>query len=268
MADTVNTAPVAEQAPAAEPSVNSEQQVKADPQLEVWARKERQLRGRIKELEQRETALKAKETQYETGYVQKDRLVKDPFAVLNEAGLGYDKLTEMLLQSPNPNDPTYRAVMAKIASMEEAQQRIMKQSEEAQTKQHEQALNQIRNEVKLMVASDESYETVKSLGLEEAVVELVQETFDKDGYLMDISEAASKVEEHLVEEAYKMSQLKKIQARLAPKAEPVQTQPAKSQQISTQLKTLTNNMPTQPSSRSKEKERIARAMAAFKGQLK
>jgi hypothetical protein len=84
--------------------------------------------------------------------------------------------------------------------------------------------------------------------------------------LIDIEDAAQQIEEHLMAEALKMSKLRKLQ----PKTEQLVSKPVprSTQQLQTTPRTLTNTVSAQSPQRSSEKERIARAMAAFKGELK
>ena len=98
--------------------------------------------------------------------------------------------------------------------------------------------------------------------MQEAVVELIEQTFNSTGELMDIADAASKVEAHLLLEAEKMSKYKKLQKL---KTEQQTQAPEQQTQASKPIKTLTNAVQAQPTKRLSEKERIARAMAAFHG---
>lgn len=237
-----------------------------DPRLEAMARKERQFHKMRKEIEAEKASWKTKQAEYESNYVPKSRLAEDPIAVLTEAGISYDKLTEILLNSPNNNDPTIRAIRSEIKALRDAQENNNKRQQESQDQQYQQAVKQISTEVKLLVDSDANFETIKETGMQEAVVELIKQTFDDKGYLMDIEEAAKEIEEHLMTEALKMSKLKKLQPKL--KTEQPVSQPKPSQQIQTSPRTLTNTVNAQSPVRSSEKERIARAMAAFKGELK
>lgn len=237
----------------------------ADPKLEAFARKERQLHKMRKELEAERASLKTKLSEYETGYIPKQRLNEDPFGVLGELGLDYNKLTEMLLNSPNMNDPTIRALMQKVKSIEDRQSQAQKQSEEAAQKQYADALKQIGSEIKLLVASSADFEMIKETGMEEAVLELIEQTYNSEGSLMDIGDACKQVEEHLLVEAEKIARTKKLQSRLAPKAEAIAPD-AKSPQAQI-TKTLTNAVSNTPSKRLSNKERIERAKLAFYGKL-
>ncbi len=175
----------------------------------------------------------------------------------------------MLLSQPNANDPATKAILSKLQALEAKQLAAERQQQENQSKQYQDAVKQIGNEIKQLVDSSAEYETIKELGLHDAVTELIEQTFATEGHIMDITEACTQVENHLLEEAVRMSQLKKVQSRLVPKqaaVPPVTPPPQKQPGITSTLRTLTNDIPAKPAGRSSEKERIARAMAAFKGE--
>ncbi len=232
-----------------------------DPKLEVFARKEKQLRAQQRQLQAEKQAWEAERTKYQTEYMPKSRLTEDPIGVLSESGIGLDKLSELLLNTPaSANDPTIRALKAEIASIKASQEQAKQQTQEAVTQQYQQAIKQISNEVKLLVDSDSQFNAVKSMGMQEAVTELIEQTFNKEGYLMDISDAAKKVEEFL------RSEHTKVQNALNPPA-PVSA-PAKPAVTSQGIKTLTNSVSQQVSKRPSDREKRERAIAAFYGQLK
>lgn len=271
MADTnVAAAVAAVAAPEAVPetTVTTTQPSAESKAQEAFARKERQIRKMQQELQTERQSWKTKLAEYETGYVPKSRLKEDPWSVLSEAGVDYNTLTEQILNQPNMNDPATKAMLAKIKALEDKQNAAEKASADANTQQYQQALKQIGLEAKMLVDSDPEYETIKAMGMYDAVTELIEKDFNDTGILKDVSEAAKEVEAYLVEEGYKMAQLSKIQSRLKPKTEeqksPV-TSKVQSKQVQITPRTLTNDMQTSPTGRSGEKERIARAMAAFHG---
>ena len=245
-------APVAESTPA------------VDPKLEAFARKERQLHKMRKELETERAELKQRAAEYETGYISKAKLTEDPFGVLTDAGLTYDQLTERLLNQPNMNDPTIKAITAKLKAMEDKQAAVERSIQEREARQYEEVKKAISNDIKQLVASEADYETIKEAKCEDQVLQYIIDTYEKDGILVDVAEACKHIENYLVEEGYKFSQLNKIKARLMPKA-PEPVSPVVPQQ--SQMKTLTNAVSASPS-RSTEKDRKARALAAFRGELK
>lgn len=254
----------AEVTKAPETSANTSAKVEStpDPKLDMYARKERQLQKQRREFEAERQAFQAKKAGYDTDYVPKSKLASDPIAALAEAGVSYDQLTEMLLNQPNQNDPGIKQMLARIRSMEEKQTASEKAQQAATEAQFEQAKKQIGTEVQLLIDSDNEFETVKAQDMHEAVTELIIETFNTEGYLMDVREAALEVENALIEEGIRLAGLSKVQSRLKPAAE-VTAAPAPQQ---SQLKTLTNSVSAQAApKRLTEKERIARAIAIAEG---
>lgn len=251
------------------PTEEAQPQEKAlSPQHVALARKEKALRSQSQALKAREDALKARESEYETNYIPKSKLSErfksDPVALMQEHGLSYDQLANLILNQPSQQDQALQKLQAELQSIKEAQETAVKQGEEQQKKSYEQAVHQIRTEAKLLIASDASYETIKETGSEEAVVELIKETFEKEGTLLTVEDAAKEVEDYLVEEALKYAQLKKVQARLNPPtvAEALKQQITEKPQIKTITHAITAS--TKPSS---DKDRRQRAILAAQGKL-
>lgn len=237
----------------------------ADPRLATYAKKEQQLRKMQMELQAEKAKWEQESTKYQTDYLPKARLQEDPLAVLSEMGYDTDKLSQLLLNAPNANDPTVRMFQSKIKALEEKQAAADRRAEETIKGQFEQAKKQIANEAKLLVDGSADYETIKSAGMHDAVTELILQTFEQSGVLMDVSEAAQQVEEHLINEGMKFAKISKIQQRMQPK-ETAQAQPGNGQ---TGMKTITQNLAQPQSGKSlTAAERRARAIAAFNGQLK
>lgn len=241
-------------------AVETTKSAQPNPQ-DLLARKERQLRKMQQDLHAQRQSLEAQRKQYETDYVPKSRLKEDPWSVLEDTGLDYDTLTQQMLQ--RPNDPMTKALQARIKALEEQHSKALEAQQQQATAQYEQAKKQIANEVSMLVDSDANFETIKTAGMQEAVVELIEQTFNSTGVLMDVTEAAAKVEDHLINEGLKLARLAKVQAKLKP-PEPETPPPVKATAKSPTM-TITNRMqPTTPS-KSSEKDRIARAIAAFNG---
>lgn len=237
-----------------------------DPAFAREARREKQLRQQLREIEEQRNQFKAKEQDYNTNYIPKSRLSEDALAVLAEAGISTEKLTEMLLNSNSTasQDPTVRAMQNQIKQLEAKLAENSTRSEEATTQQYEQAKKQIDREVRLLVDSNEEFESIKAEGLQDAVTELIERTFNEEGYLMDIEEAAKEVENHIVQQGLKMAGLKKVQSQLSAKTSQVATESKQQSQTPT-IRTLTNSVSQNTPKRNTEKERVERAMAAFHG---
>jgi hypothetical protein len=244
------------------------------PQYAALARKEKAIRSQVQELrareakfQAREQAIAAKEAENAKTLELVARMEKDPLGVLAERGIGYDKLTQLALNPPSEQDHTISALKAEIEALRSEFGNSKTAYEEQQTSQYKQAVNQIRMDTKQLVATNPDFETIQGTNSVDDVVELIESTFKKDGILLSVEEAAREVEDYLVEEAMKLTKIKKLQKRFnpAPPAPAKTLDAAKAQQDSKQpqMKTLTNSVGTQRPLTAKE-----RAILAFKGELR
>ena len=248
-----------QQAPAKEPDPAVSRQ------FAQLARQEKALRAKAQAQEQalkaREAALAAKEAELAakqpdlSKFVPKDRLVNDALTVLAEAGISYDSLTQQLIdQQQYRVDPRVQAHIQKLESqlqkLEQAAEEGRKSQAQAQQDAYNSAVKQLKIDAKRMVDSDPSFETIKVTNSVQDVVDLITETYKKDGVLMTVEEAAKEVEDYLVEEASKLARIKKIQQRLQAQSTEKQTATAQKpvEQTGTkqpQMKTLTNTVGSQ-----------------------
>lgn len=244
-------------------------------QYAILARKEKQYRQQVQQLKAREAAIKAQEDALraptsvafdESKYVSRDKLASDPFSVLSELGLSYDQLTDMALNAPKPENLAItneiKALREELKTLKGETENTKKSFEEQQTQSYQQALNQIRNEAKSLVEHDPNFETVKETGSVGDVVDLIEQTFKKDGVLLTVEEAAQQVEDYLIEEAMKIIKIKKIQQRMQPKAEAAPVAQETAQPKQQQLKTLTNSVGS-----SRQLSARERALLAFENKL-
>ncbi len=249
-------------------------------QYAILARKEKALRAQAAKQEQtykaREAALAAREAEVASKatidtskYISIDDLKRNAYGKLTELGVTYDEISQQALASQSPEAQYYQRLREEMNSElqkvreEQAQTRTAYEQQQAQAYQN--ALNQIRTETRQLVMSDPSFETIKETGSVNDVVDLIERTFKEDGTLMTVEQAAQAVEDYLVEEALKISKIKKIQNRLGAQASKTPAQPQKQSapQEANQLKTLTNSVTNTRPLTAKE-----RALLAFKGQLK
>jgi hypothetical protein len=242
---------------------------KLSPKYLALARREKMLLKRDQELKERETKLASKEAEYQTSYVPKaklkERAMTDPLGVLSDLEVTPDQFTQALLNQ-RPEDVVYQKLMSRIELLESKLSETATNAETQKKQEYEQAVNQIRRDVKLSIDGSEEFETIKAMGAEEAVVRLIEETFKTQKIVLDIREACEEVESHLVDEAMKMTSLKKVQSRLNPSPEAAPQQPSPKQQPQ-QIKTLTNAGTAAPSKPLTNKERREKAILAFQGKL-
>lgn len=242
------------------------------PQFAALARQQKLIRKQQMEIKAREDALKAKEQDYNTNYIPKSKFKNDPVSVLLEQGFSHEDIVNAIAQQGDPQSQMLKKFDEKFSSIEE---RLKKADEDAAAKQqkaYDQALGQIRNEVKLLVDADTTFEAIKANEAQEEVVELIKLTFEKDGTLLTVQDAATQVEEFLLEQAMKMAQLEKVKKKLQPATPEVAATPAKPVGVNIQAKqqptkTLTNANTMVSSKPLSPKERRERAIAAFRGNL-
>lgn len=281
-------APQATQAPQDAPQAEVDAPKAAEPsepplssQYAILARKEKAQRERERQFKQerqafdsqkselerlRAEAAQPKQTIDESKYIAKDRIANDTINALLEAGVSYDRITELMLNPPAQQDPQTKMMIgrleAKIAELESKSGRIEKSYEEQQQTQYKQAVDQIRNEAKDLINGDPvNYEAIIATRSVADVVDLIEKTFKEDGVLLTVEQAAKEVEDYLAEEATKLSRLNKIQRRLNTGAQA--SAPKQEQKQPQQMKTLSNV--TSSSGKLSAKER---AILAFKGELK
>lgn len=242
------------------------------------ARQERALRAKVQAQEaafkakeaafnEQLAAAKAKETEYTSNYVPKSRIKSDPLSVMTEEGVTYDELTQAILNPQAKQDPRVLAEIEKLrAEVKEARayQEQAKEESIAQQKQaYNQAVNQIRNEAKQLIANDPSYEMIKETRSIGDVVDLIEKTYATDGILLSVEEAASEVEEYLATQAVRLAKINKIKSKLQEVQQPTQQSQAQAAPKQVGMKTLTNSV-----NASKPMSTRERAIAAFKGELK
>jgi len=264
-------------APASTPEESLKKEVH-DPRLERLARHQRAIREEQRLLQSERMRFEAERAAHsserkvvEEAAAWKQRLTQDPYGVMLESGLTADQVASLMLNQPNPADQRVMLLEQKIAQLEAAQGKTLSKFDEVQQQQYEDAKKQIHHDVMATVNSDQSFETIKAMSAQDAVVDLIEATFKENGQLMSIQDAAQEVEEYLIEEAMKFTSLNKIKSRLNP-VPPVAEEPLVQKQqpvLQKQMPTLTNRMvqsaATHPLS---DKERKSRAIAAFNGTLK
>jgi hypothetical protein len=156
----------------------------------------------------------------------------------------------------------------KIAKLEQAIEQGNKNAVDRDQAGRAAAIKQISTDAKNLIKSDPvAYEAIAKTGTVKEVVDLITKTFDKDGVLLSVEEAAEEVENYLVEENFKMStSINKIKQRMAAANASQNTSGEKTQASNKQpqtMKTLTN-----AASSSRQLTQRERAILAFKNELK
>lgn len=268
-------APEAPEEPAPEAPAKKEEPLSQ--QYAVLARKERQLRAKAQQqeqafkqreeaLRQRESEYAKKEAEYGQNFVAKDRLKQDLLGVAEELGISYDEITQAAM-TQSSLDPNVRRLVsqmeAKIAKLEAEAAKTQKSFTDSQADNYKQAVKQIEMDTRALVRNNPEFETIKATNSVMDVVELIEKTFNQDGILLTVEEAALAVEEELVNEATKIASLSKIQRKLKPATAPAPKAPDANSKKPNEMKTLTNAVGSSQKLSARD-----RAILAFSGKLK
>jgi len=213
-------------------------QEKRDPfssKFAALSRKEKELRNIEKELKAQQEAyarqveeFKQKNSKYE-GFDSK--LKEDPFSVLTEYGLTFDKLAEMALNDGKPTpdmkiSETEKKMLSKIEELERKIQEKEEKELETMKKKEEEHFQSVVEEfivsIEQTVSSDpDRFEFINAYPETiQDIFDLITETYNKEGKALDILEAADLVEAHLEQEARRIQNLKKLAAKQEPKELP------------------------------------------------
>lgn len=255
--------------------------------LQALARQQAANRAAQRQREERERAAQAERerVQAERQQEQRDlaaaraqiaRLKTDPYGVMLDLGLTADQVAGLLMQQPDVPSQKITQLEAELAKARQDIEGLRNGQSEQQSQSRESAKKQIAHDVRTIVKADTTLEAMNAYGDEavQAVVALIERTFDEDGILMDTSEAITEVEEYLVEQSLKAANIGKVKARMTPAeanavieaaaAAPAAPQP---QQKPQKMKTLSTAMVPGTPSKLNAAQRRERAILAFQGKL-
>lgn len=223
------------------------------PQFAALAKQRRELALKAQEIAAKEKALAERSTPESA--IDLGKLKATPLAVLKEAGVTYEQLTEAILAEQSGQDPRIQALEAKVDAYEK---KLDEKLSERDLQAEKQVMAEIEREAERLVESaPEEFELVRGTNSKKKIPELIHRLWKKTGEVIDVSEAAKIIEDQLVEDNLKVASFGKIRSKLAP--EVVQT-PA---QKPYGLRTLTNRDTAQ-----RPLSARARAIAAMNGTLK
>jgi len=241
-----------------------------DPQLSAkfaaLARKEKAIRLRYQEIQQKEQEMVKLQADIEKERQFHQRLKTDPLDVLNEEGITFEQLVSRARAVVDPVQQEVLTLQSQVRALEEMLKRQQEESQKGQQIQREQALKQISMDVKELITSNPAYETVKDMGAEEAVTQLIATTYDEDGVLLTTDQAAKQVEEYLQAEALRVAGIPSIKKKLIPAPPPQAEQQQPTQATQKTMKTLSNTMGASEAPAKTWAEKKARIVAKYSKQ--
>lgn len=195
----------------------------------------------------------------ESKYIAKDTLASDPITALLNAGISYDKITEMMLnQDSQKTDPRTMSMIdelkAEIKSLKGEQENTKKGLEDQRTRAYQEAITKLTSDTQALVENNPEYEMIAATDSYGDVVELIEAEYKENKRYLTVEQAAKEIENYLVEEASKLARLNKIQSKLKPAATPAAsaTPPSQAGEKPKQT-TLTNSMNSAPKLSARER---------------
>lgn len=212
-----------------------------------------------------EAKLQAQRSEIEQSY--RSKLQQDTWGTLIEAGLTPEQVTQVMLNTPKPEDIKFQEMRRELDQLKKQSETAANQTQEQQKRSYEQARGLVSKEVALLVDGNDAFETIVAMGAQDAVVQLIEDTLNdpEQGYMMSAEDAAKAVEEYLVEKTLSYAKLKKVQAKLGTPLEEAQQQV---QEKKPQSQTLSHSLKQQSSAQPMtQAEKRQRAILAFQGKL-
>ena len=190
------------------------------------SRKEKALRDRESEYESKFEEMERRLAEYEAQSQEPEvdwehMLRNDPLRALEEAGLGYDKLTELALNDGKLTPDMQLAAMRQELEndyqrkFEELEERLNAKEQSEVESYYDAVQENFQDQISGVVMSDpDRYELVQASEASGLVYDVIEEHYNETGRVLDIEEAADAVESYLEEEAGKLMKLKKLSSRL------------------------------------------------------
>lgn len=194
---------------AAAASATPAESVKLSPQLTALARKEQAHRHREQALIAREKELEEKLKRADKFSTLEEKLKAKDYSEAEALGLSYEGYTEYLLNKQNgekPENQAFKALADEVSALK-------KSKEESADQEFQETVSEYRKEVGALVASDARFISVKEDKQEDAVLQLILDSWEEDGKEVTVEQAAQDVEDFIVAEATRYSGFTKIKAR-------------------------------------------------------
>ena len=187
------------------------------------SRKEKALRDRESEYESKFEEMERRLEEYETNSQEPEvdwehLLRNDPLGALEEAGLGYDKLTELALNDGRLTPDMQMSAMREEIErdykrkFEDLEERLQAKEEAEVEEYYNNVQDNFQEEIGSFVSQNE-YELINASEANGLVYDVIEEHYNDTGRILDMKEAADAVESYLEDEAMKLMRLNKISSR-------------------------------------------------------
>lgn len=180
--------------------------------------RETQLNQQMQQIEQRLKQMEEQSKQVESYKQIPDRLRKEPLKVLEESGLKFEQLAEMVLNDGKPTqDMVLNEYEKKVMSrMEELEKKLAEKEAKEEQAKYDQAISQFQGQLSDFITQTADYELIRANDSADLVFNVIEEHFNETGEILSNKEACDAVEEYLLEEAKKLVDREKVKKLLQP----------------------------------------------------
>lgn len=148
----------------------------------------------------------------------KERMRTEPLKVMEENGLTFEELTEMMLNEGNPTpEMQIQRLKEQVEGgykqeIEELKKQIASNEEKRNEEKYNETVENFKYELSEYISqNEETYELIKAQGAEDLVFDVIDQHYQETQRILTNEEAAKAVEAHLEEEARKLfSSVKKL----------------------------------------------------------
>lgn len=189
-----------------------EESVRLSPQLSALARKEQAFRQREQALKQREKDIEAKLARAEKFDRLEAGIKSNDYSGVEELGANYEGHTNWLLGKQAGEDPQ----SLKFKAIEDELQSLKKNQEERVEQEFSATVAEYKTEITNLIASrSDDFSSVKELKREDAVLQLILDSWEEENEHLTVEQACKDVEEFLVEQGKLFNSLPKFKPKVS-----------------------------------------------------
>lgn len=182
-----------------------------------FAKKFAALSRKEKELKQKEAELENKLKEFQSADTLREQLKQNPVKMLEEMGITYQDITEMVL---NEGNPTPEMLINKMKSeyeekLESLRNEYLEDKKAEEEAKYNAVIENFQQEIVEHVNSNEDYELIRAQDRADLVYDVIEEHYEETGRVLEINEAADAVEQYLLQEAKKLLKVKKLGGQLS-----------------------------------------------------
>lgn len=198
------------------------------------SRREKSLRDRENQIEQKIKEFEAKMESFQQPEVEEKpeveelpleyRLRKNPLKTLEEQGISYEDLTQMVLNDGKlSTEHQLRLMREEIekdykSKYDELQNKLLEKERKEEEQSYQQTINNFKTEIKSAIDQSEEFEFIQRQDAYELVYDVIEDFYNENGSILDTQEAARQVETYLEEEAKALfEKSNKIKSWIQPK---------------------------------------------------